>query len=102
MSEINEPKLKNERMDEDNNNYKMKEMIKEVLLNNKDYYKPLFEEILIEVITEGNEKAIEYLKSHNVNCMSFNRNIRVINDFKKFENDLKSKYESDENKINMF
>ena len=92
MSEINEPEFKKGRMDDE----KMKEMIKEVLLNNKDYYKPLFEEILIEVITEGNEKAIEYLKSHGVNCMSFNRNIGVLNDFK-------SKYESDENGgINMY
>ena len=95
MSEIKEPEYKKERMDEDNNNNEMKEMIKEVILNNKDYYKPIFEEILIEVITEGNEKAIEYLKSHGVNCMSFNRNIGVLNDFK-------SKCESDENGVDMF
>ena len=75
MSVINEPEFKKGRMDDE----KMKEMIKEVILNNKDYYKPIFEEILIEVITEGNEKAIEYLKSHGVNCMGFSHNISVLN-----------------------
>jgi len=77
MSEINEPEFKKGRMDDE----KMKEMIKEVLLNNKDYYKPLFKEIIFEIITEGTEKGREYIKSHNIDFNNFNIcSMKSIND----------------------
>jgi hypothetical protein len=51
MSEYNQPEFKKEKIDEEF----YKDKIKEVLLNNKDYYKQLFKEIIFEIITEGTD-----------------------------------------------
>lgn len=51
MSEYNQPEFKKEKIDEEF----YKDKIKEVIQNNKEYYKQLFKEIIFEIIIEGTD-----------------------------------------------